>query len=222
MILFAILLFVQVDEFYYKDGTEIQLVNGLIIRTFEKVSDTPTNLSWREDGEYIVISKAHVQSTRTFSMRLRGRAPHKEYKKSSQRRVTGSAIAYKKAGDTYLRVTHLNARGRNISGMLTKNIVKEVKVESTHATKGTTLRILMQRFTPKHHLELRFYDTKGKKLQTCYSDLDKVPQSRQQKKARTLQFELTLQANIDPNRLGLLEAVSTSKNKPSAKGKKQP
>ncbi len=208
MIWFCLVLYYQ--EFYYIDGVELHLVNGTVIKTAAELHEDQYSYTWVEDGLTIAIEKFRVKSIRHFSMRVKGRIPHKTYKTAAQRRISGKPITYRWEGATYLKCRHVDRRGRAAEGGVALNVVKELRIAGRDET-GLMLLTTFSKITAKTRIIFRFYDMKGKIIHEAFADMDRVSGSRkkrQRKNAGTYSFTTP---SLDPESLGLIEVTSTKK-----------
>jgi len=203
----------QYTEYYFLDGVELHLDTGVVIMTAEEVKEDRFTYSWREDGEYLSFEKRNVKSVKYFSWPVRGIKPKKSRKTAVQRRISGDPITYDVKGVTYMKVRHVDARGRSTEGRVFNNLVKELKEVSQNADGETVMALKMINVKEQADLELRFYNLEGKLLYKAFVDLEKVDRSRKDRKANELHHQFSLPESLEMASLGLVEAlVMTKKN----------
>lgn len=202
----------QYEEYYFLDGIELHLDTGVIIMTAEAVKEDRFTYSWREEGEFISFEKRNVKSVKYFSWPVMGIKPKKVSKTAVQRRIKGDPVAYKVKGVSYLKVRHVDARGRSTEGRVFNNLVKELREVAKTPDNESVMALKIVNVNEKSDLELRFYNTKGKLLYKTFLDLGSVKRSKKERKEQVLHHQFQLPDSLEFEALGLVEAMFTKKS----------
>lgn len=200
----------QMGDYYFLDGIELHLTSGVVIMTAEEVKEDRFTYSWREEGEFWSFDKRNVKSVKYFSWVVEGLKPKKETKTAVQRRISGDPIVYETGGQRFLKVRHVDQRGRSTEGRVHLNLV-DALWEIPSEAEQSTLALSMVNVEGEAELELRFYDLKGQLLYKVFVDLDTVSRTRKERKEATLSHQFSLPDAIDLKSLGLVEVMVTSK-----------
>ena len=201
----------QYEAYYFLDGVELHLDTGVVIMTAQEVKEDRFTYSWREDGEFLSFEKRNVKSVKYFSWPVRGIKPKKSTKTAVQRRISGDPVAYDVKGVTYLKVRHVDDRGRSTEGRVFNNLVRELREVSSQPDGESVMALKMINVKDQADLELRFYNKKGKLLYKAFVDLGTVTRSRKDRKAEVLHHQFELPESLDIESLGLVEALILDK-----------
>lgn len=202
----------QESSYYFLDGIELHLDNGLVIMTAEEVKEDRFTYSWREEGEFFSYEKRNVKSVKYFSWPVPGVKPKKTTKTAVQRRISGDPVVYKAGGVTFIKVRHVDARGRSTEGRVFNNIIKVLRQAEGGDAGDTLMQLKMVNFVPHYHLELRFYNRKGALLFKVFQDLESLKRSRKDRKEEVLHHQFLLPDSLDFESLGLVEAMLSKKS----------
>lgn len=202
----------QYSEYYFLDGIELHLDTGVIIMTSEEVVEDRFTYSWREEGEFISFEKRNVKSVKYFSWPVKGVKPKRTSKTAVQRRIKGDAVVYRVNDVAYLKVRHVDARGRSTEGRVFKNLIKELREVSAASDDASTMSMKVINVDPQADVELRFFDNKGKLLYKAFVDLAAVERSKKDRKDGVLFHRFELPDSLDINQLGLVEAQISKKS----------
>lgn len=191
------------SEHYYLDGVTFYLVDGTEIRTTATIRENMLEYTWTEGHVEINLPKRDVESMDYFSMRVPGRRPYKTYRNASQRRVSGRSVAYSRDQQTFLRVRHIDFRGRSAEGRSNASQVKELQIMAPDGERRA-MRASFARVMGNSLLTFRFYDLKGNRL------FEKVGRSEEIQAAKDgpTVFEFTVPASLDPEQVGLVEVIT--------------
>ena len=198
-----LLLTMLVQDHHYLDGVEILMRDGSIIKTISDLREDRFFYTWEEEGTTVSVEKKKVRSIRYFSMLVKGPAPRKKTKTALQRRISGQPIAYQRDGATYLKVMHVDARGRSADGTPVPNRVKEL-FQSGHTDTDHEMAVDFQKSEAGTLARFRFYSLRGKLLFQTVITIDKSSG----KKKKIVQYPFTIPNSIDLKKLGLVEVFS--------------